>query len=346
MSGRRARTFAIVVSCVFVFGAVSPDAQVQMPNFKEMSGSVLPVSDLPAGTVTIRVIRGSNDKNIAGQTVEFTVDGKKRSLRTDANGRAEVTGLKKGAAIRALAIVDGERLESKDAVIGDTGLRIILVATDPELEAREAEDRRLAAGPPVKGMVVLGPESRVIAELPSDRLTFFYILQIINSARTPVDIGAPLIFELPRDARGARILDESTPQATANGPRITVVGPFAPGVTKVEAAYELPYTGDTARLTQRWPIALDRTIVMVQQLGGIRIESGQLTSKQDVKDRGQSLIFGTGPGLAAGQALELSISGLPHHATWPRNLALALASVIVAAGFWGVFTAPSRRRAA
>jgi hypothetical protein len=136
------------------------------------------------------------------------------------------------------------------------------------------------------------------------------------------------------------------PKATANGPRITVLGPFPPGVTPVQTAYELPYGGDTARLIQQWPAAIEQTTVMVQQIGGLRIASPQLTAKQDITDQGQALILGTGPGLAAGQALTLEIAGLPHHPEWPRDLALALAGLIVAAGLWGAFGPAPRTRAA
>jgi hypothetical protein len=278
--------------------------------------------------------------------VEFLVDGKRTTSKTDDEGRAQIEGLSRGASVQAIATVDGERLESQVAVVADSGLRILLVATDPEAEARAAEDTALAAGPATKGIVVLGPESRVIAQLQMDRLNIYYVLQIVNSARTPVDIGGPLIFDLPREARGSTVIDGSSPQATANGPRITITGPFAPGTTSVEAAYELPYSGDTASFTQSWPAKLEQVTILVEQIGGLAIASPQLSAKQDINDQGQALILGTGPGLAAGQSLSLEISGLPYHASWPRNLALALAALIVALGFWGAFTAPARRRAA
>jgi hypothetical protein len=332
---------ALTIAMVVV-AAHHAAAQVQMPTAKEMSGRVLPVPDVPVGTVTVRVMRG--DKNIVGQAAELFVDGKRRTATTGADGRASFSGLAKGAKIKAVATVDGERLESQDAEIVESGLRIVLVATDPELVKREEEDRRLASGPAVSGTVVLGPESRIIAEMSGDRLSIYYLLQVVNSARTPVDIGGPLIFDLPREARGSTVLEDSTPTATANGPRITVLGPFAPGVTPVQAAYELPYSGATARLKQTWPAALQQLTVMVQQIGGLSIASPQFTAKRDINDQGQALILGTGPGLAAGQAVSLEISGLPHRPEWPRNLALALAGAIVAAGLWGAYGGARRTR--
>jgi hypothetical protein len=292
--------------------------------------------------VSARLLRGGFDKVIAGQAIEFLVDGKSRTVKTDADGRATVSGLARGSRVKAIAVVDGERLESQDAIVAESGLRILLVATDPEAAKRAEEDKALAGAAAVKGLVVLGPESRVIAEMQNDQLTVFYELQVMNTARTPVDVGGPLVFDLPRGARGATVMDGSSPQATANGPRITVTGPFAPGVTLVHAAYELPYSGGTARMEQKWPAALEQVAVFVVQLGGMSIASPQIATKQDLNNQGQAVMLGTGPGLAAGQTLTLEISGLPHRATWPRNLALALAGLILAAGLWGALTAAPR----
>jgi hypothetical protein len=65
-----------------------------------------------------------------------------------------------------------------------------------------------------------------------------------------------------------------------------------------------------------------------------------------MSDRGQNVLVGAGPGLAAGQTLSVEIAGLPHRPTWPRTLALTLAGVIAAAGIWGAATARPRYRTA
>ena len=316
---------------------------VQGPNPKEMSGLARPMPDQPAGTVSVRVIRGNFDKPIVGQAVEFTVDGKAQQAKTDAEGRATIHQLRKGASVRAVAVVDGERLESQEVAIDNTALGFLLVATDPEMEKRIAEDKALAKAAAVKGVVVLGPESRVIAEMQNDELTVFYEIQILNSARTPVDPGGPLIFDLPSGARGATVMEGSTPQATANGPRITVTGPFAPGATQVSAAYTLPSSGGVATIEQKVPAALQQLNVLVQQVGGLKVKSTQLTGTQEVQsESGQPVILGAGPALAAGQTFAIEISGLPHRPSWPRNLALGLVAVIMAIGLWSAITAPRR----
>jgi len=339
---RRVLRAALAGALAIVSGAVA-FAQVSV-NPKDMSGNVLPSTDIPVGTVTARLLRGAFDKPIAGHVIEFNVDGKVRQAKTDAEGRASVENLKRGAVVRAFATVDGERLESQEAVVASSGLRILLVATDPEAEKRAAEDKALAASAAVKGVVVLGTESRFIAEFQNDELTVFYQLEIVNSARTPVDPGGPLIFDLPTGARGASVMQGSSPQATANGPRITVTGPFAPGVTPVQVGYTLPYSGGKAHLNQQMPAALQQVNVLVQQLGGFTVRSPQLTGTREVQsEQGQTLILGAGPALSQGQTLAIEITGLPHRPTWPRNLALALAVIFMGAGLWAAVTAPRRR---
>jgi hypothetical protein len=198
----------------------------------------------------------------------------------------------------------------------------------------------------VRGLVVFGPETRMIAEMSNDRLNIFYVLQILNTARTPVDPGGPVLFDLPRDARGLTLLEESSKQATVKGHRVIVTGPFAPGPTMVHVAYEQPYSRDTARIVQSWPANLPNLNVLVLQIGGLDVRSPQIASKREVSDQNQRLIVASGPAIPAGQSMVLEITGLPHHALWPRYVALGLSTVIVGAGLWAaVFPAPRRRAA-
>jgi hypothetical protein len=303
----------------------------------------LPASDLPAGTVSVRVIRGSFANNLSGVDVTFTVNGRPQTAKTDAEGRAQVSGLPRGASVQAAAVVAGERLETQAVSLGETGVRFVLAAADPDTAARQAEDQKLAAGPAVRGLVVLGEESRFVTEFSLDRLNLYYLMSIVNTARTPVDPGGPIVFDLPEGARGVLLMEDSSKQASANGPRVTVVGPFAPGVTHVNFEFELPYSGPTAHMEQRMPAALESLQVFALKTDGLDIESPQLTQKQSSVQQGQPLIIAMGPSIPAGQSFVMDITGLPHHDRWPRVVALALASVIVSAGLWAAVFPPERR---
>jgi hypothetical protein len=325
---------AAIVVCFVLFACFASFASFAsaqtMPNLREMSGTPLPDPTMPAGTVSVRVVRGAISNNVPKQPVEFIIDGASRTVETDESGRAQVTGLKPGAKVRAVAVVDGERLETQEITIGSSGTRFILAARDP-----------LASAAPVKGMVVFSGDSRVVAQFEQDRLEMFYILEISNTARTPVDIGGPVLIDLPREARGATVMQGSTPQASAKGSRVTVLGPFPPGITAVSIGFEMPYSGPVARIEQRWPIALPQITVLVAREAGLDVRSPQFTDTREMQgDNGQPLVLATGGGLAAGASLAFEVFGLPHHASWPRYVALALAGLIILIGVWAAVTAP------
>src|SRR6185295_17608735 len=120
---------------------------------------------LALGTVTVRVVRGSMANPLANQTVELTVGGAAQTQKTNDQGRAEFAGLSVGVRVKATVTVDGERLESQEfAVAPSGGIRVALVATDPEAQKRAAEDARLAQASAQPGIVVLGEQSRIVVE--------------------------------------------------------------------------------------------------------------------------------------------------------------------------------------
>jgi hypothetical protein len=308
----------------------------QMPDPRQMSGMPLPVGELDAGTVVVRVIRGSLDKPLVNQTVEILGGPAPVSLPTNDTGRAEFKNLRPGTRVKAVSTVGDERLESQEfAVPASGGIRLMLVALDPEAAKKAEEDRKLAQTPPQPGIVVLGDQTRFVFELGDEGLSVFNILQIVNTARTPVQPAEPVVFELPDGAEGAGILDGSSPQAAVAGRRVTVNGPFAPGDTLVQFAYTMPYSGDSLTMSQALPVALAQVTILTQKVGAMHVTSPQMAQHREMNAEGQTYIVGQGPALKAGDAVSFSFTGLPHTPTWPRNLALALAVVVLAAGVWG-----------
>jgi hypothetical protein len=306
----------------------------QMPDPKEIAGMPLPVGDVANGTVVVRVIRGSLANNIPSQPVELSVNGQGRTVSTDASGRAEFAGLPAGARVKAVTTVGNERLESQEFPVPATGgVRLLLVATDPAAVKRAEEDNQLAAGPAQPGTVVLGDQSRFVIEFGDGSLSVFNILQILNTARTPVQTQ-PLVFRLPRGATGVAILQNSSPQAAAEGQQVTVTGPFAPGATLVQFAYSMPYSSGTLTIEQVMPVQLSRLIVLAQKEGDTRLTSTKVTEQREMTAEGQNYIVGQGPAIAAGDAVTFTFSNLPYAPLWPRYVALALAVIILAAGAW------------
>jgi hypothetical protein len=338
----RARLLALAVVVLLaapsaLYGQAMPATGAQMPDAKQMSGVPLPVRELGPGTVTVRVVRGSMANVIPGQLVELTTGGPSpASAKTNDAGRAEFSGLAPGTRVKASTIVNGERLESQEFTVPATGgIRVALVATDPEMQKRAEDDQRLAQAPAQAGMVVLGERSRFVFEMGDEALNVFALLDIVNSARVPVQPLQPLVFDLPETAQGPGILEGSTPQAVLAGKRVTITGPFPPGSTLAQFGYSLPIHGASLTVEQRLPVALNQVSVMAQKVGGMELHSAQIAEHRDMPLQGETFIVAKGPAVAAGQTVAFTLSGLPHQALWPRNLAVGLAVVILAAGAWG-----------
>lgn len=342
LAGMLRLAVALLVGVSAALGSTALSAQSPvMPDPRQMSGVPLPVSDLPAGTVTVRVVRGALSNPITNQPVELT-GGANRT--TNDAGRAEFTGLAPGARVKAVTVVDGERLESQEfAVPPSGGIRVMLVATDPEQARRDAEDRKLAAGPARSGIVVLGNQSRFVVEIGDDGLNVFNIIEIQNTARTPVSPPVPVVFDIPATAGSASILEGSSPLATAAGKRVTVSGPFPPGSTLVQFAYTLAYSGSTARVSQRLPAAMSQLNVIAQKVDATRVTSPQLAQQRERDAEGQTYIVAQGPPLAAGDTVTIDFAGLPHAPVWPRTVALVLAGLILAGGAVAAFQGRSAR---
>lgn len=321
MRRRRFVLLAPLVSFVIASGAVS----AQMPDPKQMSGIPRPVSDLPVGTVTVRLIRGAFTNPLPGESVELAGAGMAaKTAKSDASGRAQFDGLAPGTRVRASATIAGERLESQEFDVPSTGgIRLMLVASDAETVAQPGA---------VTGAVGLGQDSRFVIEVGDDGLNVFNILQIANNGRTPIQTSAPLVFELPDGATGAGVLEGSAPNAVSTKGRITVSGPFPPGNTVVQFGYTLPFRGGTLTIRQKLPVRMAQLTVLAQKVGDMHLSSPQIEQRREMSAQGQAYILARGPAVNAGDTVAITLSGLPHEAVWPRYLAVALAVLILSAG--------------
>ena len=312
---------------LFTFAAPA-SAQLQMPDPRQMSGIPRPVTDLPAGHVSVRLIRGQLSNNIQGHPVEMQGGGKVLTVKTDENGRAEFSGIAAGTSVRAVATVDGERLESQEFPWpGDGGIRVMLVATP------KGGDAPPPVFQPQPGNVVLGDETRVIIDHADDALQVYYILDIQNSARAPVNPPSAVVVNMPPGALSATVL-AGAPQAVALGDHVAITGPFASGRTDVQIAFRIPVTSGDVTFEQRFPLSVPGLAVLMKKVGDIGMTSPQLPNVQEREFEGERYILAQGPAISAGVPLAVTVSGLPHHSPWPRRIALTLAISMLAVGFW------------
>ena len=304
--------------------------QFQMPDPKQMAGIPRPVTDLPKGTVSVRLIRGQLSNNITNFPVDLQIGSQVRTVKTDDGGRAEFGNLPAGATLKAVALVDGERLESQEfPAPTEGGIRLMLVATDKSAAARVEPNAPAAAG-----QVVIGGQSRIIVEPGDGAVSVYYLIDIVNNARVPVNPSAPFAFEMPAGTAAASILEGSSPKAKANGTNVLVEGPFPPGRTMVQAAAQIANTSKSLDLVQRFPANFEQLAVIVRKIGDTKLSSPQIATQQDMTAQGESFITAGGGSVPAGQPITLTIDNLPHHSPVPRWTALALTIVIVGAGVW------------
>jgi hypothetical protein len=343
------KLLAMLLACLSTFYfslftfAAPASAQLQMPDPREMAGIPRPVIDLPKGHVSVRLIRGQLANNIQGHPVEMHAGGKiVGTVKTDENGRAEFSGIVSGTTVRAVATVDGERLESQEFPWpADGGIRLMLVATP-----KGSGDAPPAVFQPQPGNVVFGDQTRVILDREDAALQVYYLLDIRNSARMPVNPPSALVVNMPSGALGATVL-AGAPQAVALGDHVTISGPFASGQTEVQLAFRMPVTSGDVTFEQTFPLAVPSLAVLMKKDGDISMSSPQLPNVQERDVEGDRYILAQGPALTAGAPLAITVSGLPHHSPWPRRVALTLALLVVATGFWaaGQRTPPTAKGA-
>ncbi len=283
-----------------------------MPDPKEIAGVPLPVGDVPAGTVTVRVIRGTLVQQHPwpdGRAVRAT--GLRRRQQTGESGRAEFTGLRPGARVKAVA---------------DVGWRTTRVAGDSPCPRRAAfescSSRPIRKRPSVPTRTASwrlplrrpAPSSSASSrdssfELGDEALNVFNILQIVNTARTPVEPREPIVFEsaAERRRRDAAATGRA-PRQLPRGRRILIAGPFAPGPTLVQFAYAVPYSGPNVTIEQRMPAVLNQVTVMAQKVGEMELNSPNVAQRREMSAQGETYIVGQGPGVRAGDVVSFSFS--------------------------------------
>jgi hypothetical protein len=193
---------------------------------------------------------------------------------------------------------------------------------------------------PQPGNVVLGDQTRVIVDHTDGALQIYYILDIRNTARAPVNPPSAVVVELPSGALTATVL-AGAPQAVALGDHVTITGPFKPGQTPVELAYRIPVDSGTVSVDQKMPLPVPGLAVLMEKVGDTALSSPQLPNVQERVFEGERYVLAQGPAIPAGGTLSLEFSGLPHHSPVPRRIALGLVALILGAAVWAAARKPT-----
>lgn len=308
------------------------------PDPREMSGIPRPDPNLADGAITVRVIRGSFANNVVDHPVELRSGDQVSTTQTDGEGRATFSSLSPGSQVTVTTTLDGATIESQPfPAPGRGGVAVMLVGALPGGDAAAAPRSQ-------PGRVTFGQDSRILVELSEESIEIYYLLDVLNLSDVPVDPQPAFEFDLPPGAQSGTVLQGSTPRALIDGPRVSVTGAFAPGITPVQVAYILPYSSGSLALEQRFPADFDQLLVFAEQWGSIQLESSLLDRRGEMgadATGGAPLMWGAGGRVAAGQPIVLEVTGLPHHAGWPRILTLSLSGLILLIGGWSAAGAGS-----
>jgi hypothetical protein len=120
----------------------------------KMSGIPRPDPQVPAGTITVRLIRGELSNRVVGSEVALAdAGGKVVKAKTDENGRATFGGLKGPGPFVATAVEGGEQLNSQPIELpADVGVRVMLVfkatgaAGEASADGAARPDKSIPAG--------------------------------------------------------------------------------------------------------------------------------------------------------------------------------------------------------
>jgi hypothetical protein len=125
------RAWLVVLLGVLAIGEPAP-AQAQMA---DALGKPLPKSDLPTGTITVRVIAGDLSNAVVGADVTLVVDGKPRVARTNESGRATFADLAPGATVQASVAGEAKSVTTSDEIkIPASGGVAVMLSTKPFIE--------------------------------------------------------------------------------------------------------------------------------------------------------------------------------------------------------------------
>jgi hypothetical protein len=128
----------------------------------------------------------------------------------------------------------------------------------------------------------------------------------------------------------------------ARGDHVVVTGPFAPGRTSVEIAYRMPFSSGEVAIDQKLPLAVPGLAVLMKKTGNLTLASPQLPAVQEREFDNERYILAQGPTIPAGGTLTLNISGLPHHSSVPRQIALLLAVLMIAGAAYAASKRPTQ----
>jgi hypothetical protein len=227
--------------------AIAVAAAAAAPAYAQIAAAIgrpLPSPDLPAGTVSVRIIAGSPSSPVEGTDVTLLVNGTPRVARTDSAGRAIFKDLPAGATVQAKVTADNKDTTSESFPLpGDSGVRLML-STKPFNPGAGMG----AAGGAMPDPINMSGQPRAEQNDPAG--SFTVRLTYDDFKDVPQNVPVSLVGYAADDS-----VVVQTKQTDKDG-RATFTGLDRTGATAYFALAQLPRNGGIDRL-ESVPVTLD-----------------------------------------------------------------------------------------
>jgi hypothetical protein len=327
---------------------------------QDMAVRPLMVGDLPVGTVTVRVGRGSLSNAAVGIDVVVTVTapgGKasERSEKTKADGRATFSGLPVGATFQAQTVVDDEQLQTASFTIpADGGARLMLVSKAKE-GAAEGAPANPHAGPhghdgtPIEApdnagestgdpsVVRVSGSSKLLIDLREDGLAVMENLVFENTSDRifRADQGG-IAIPLPAEANGVESIEGSSPLELDQGSTIFLREAIPPsGSPRAPAqarfGFIFPTVGESSiTFRQPMPFGIESPVVMTPEHDHLKLSAPGLQAlAPQTDDRGVPIQIFQLASVPRNGVLSITVSGLPARSRVGQTIVTVLIAALV-----------------
>ena len=185
-----------------------------MPNMRAISGRPLPDRGMPPGMVTVRVAKKTPATPAAGVEITALIENpggdlKKRTAKTDAEGRATFESVPAGHRFHAEVVVDGEKLATDTFPMPDTGgIRTMLIAGLPPEGEEQSEGKgdEGSGGGKQFALGVISGFARLDAKLPAGTVDVL----ALDEAGHPLANQKIEMGKVAATGRGVQVIEQVT----------------------------------------------------------------------------------------------------------------------------------------
>lgn len=175
----------------------------------------------------------------------------------------------------------------------------------------------------------------IIHELGDQALRTQESWAIVNNGTSPID---PSVLTITYPTIRLLRLDEDVQgfEAAEDRQTIRATRPLAPGTSAVSGAYILDTQRGTASYKRRFPVEVEVLRVILEEAPNLKLVSNIEATRRNRDLNGIKFAIWDFATIPANQEVSIEVSGIPYKPTWPKNLTLALAVLIVLWAGWAI----------